>query len=43
VCAALVFVAAISMVRSVPFGYLMVRAAVFLSGNSSPFSWDTGS
>jgi hypothetical protein len=41
VCAGLVFVAAISVARSVPFGWLMVRAAVFLSGNSRPFSWDT--
>jgi hypothetical protein len=43
VCAGLVFVAAIHLVRSVPFGWLMVRTAVFLSGNYTPFSWDAGS
>jgi hypothetical protein len=43
VCSVLVFATAICLMRSVPFGWLMVRAAVFLSGNSRPFSWDTGS
>lgn len=43
VCSGLVFVAAIYILRSVPFGWLMVRAAVFLSGNLRPYSWGAGS
>ncbi|MET0858429.1 MAG: hypothetical protein ABWY27_16895 [Telluria sp.] len=39
----LVFVAAIYILRSVPFGWLMVRTAVFLSGNTRPFPWGAGS
>lgn len=41
-CSALVFLAAITILRTVPFGWLMVRAAVFLSGNVRPFSWGAG-
>jgi hypothetical protein len=43
VLSALVFVVSAGVLRSVPFGYLMARTAVFLSGNSAPFPWNTGS
>ncbi|MDL2354107.1 MAG: phosphatase PAP2 family protein [Pseudomonadota bacterium] len=39
---ALVFVALACLMRSFPFGYLMMRTAVFISGNASLFPWDTG-
>lgn len=40
--AALVFVAAAWLMRSFPFGYLMIRTATFISGNRAPFPWDSG-
>ena len=42
-CSALVFIGALYILRSVPFGWWMVRTAVFLSGNVRPFSWGAGS
>ncbi len=42
-CSALVFVSAAWFMQSVPFGYVMSRTAVLLSGNSAPFPWNTGS
>lgn len=40
---ALVFVVLACLMRSFPFGYLMMRTAVFISGNATLFPWDTGS
>lgn len=42
-CSGLVFVAALYFLRSVPFGWLMLRTAVFLSGNLRPYTWGAGS
>ena len=42
-CAALVFVGAAWLMRPVPFGYLLMRTAVLLSGNCALFSLNSGS
>lgn len=43
VAAALVFFATAWLLRPFPVSYVMTRVAVFLSGNSTPFSWNAGS
>lgn len=40
---ALVFLSAAYLAHKFPFVYLMMRTAMFISGNASPFPWNTGS
>jgi hypothetical protein len=42
-CAMLVFASAAWVMHEVPYGYLMARTAVLISGNSPPVQWCTGS
>jgi hypothetical protein len=42
-CAMLVFASAAWAMHEVPYGYLMARTAVLISGNSAPVQWCTGS
>lgn len=39
-CCCLVFLCAAWIMRSAPVGYWMIKAALLLSGNRRPFSWD---
>lgn len=40
-CSMLVFLSTAWLMHGVPYGYMMARTAVFISGNSSPAPWCT--
>jgi hypothetical protein len=40
-CFGMVFLAAVWLMKSVPIGYWMIKAALLLSGNARPYAWDT--